>query len=103
MFKSVSGLVAYRQDFFLKFYPGWCDGGQMNGVKQYVRSLGDRHFMPAALRVALVVGTLLFAINHGGAAVRGQMTSGRWGSAGLTYVVPYLVSVHGQFINRSKK
>ncbi len=75
----------------------------MNVVKHYVQSLGDRHFMSTALRVALVVGTLLFAINHGGAVVRGQMTSGRWVSVGLTYVVPYLVSVHGQFINRRQK
>jgi hypothetical protein len=52
-----------------------------------------------AVRVALVIGTLLFVINHG-AAVRSGMTQARWLSAGLTYLVPYAVSIHGQYMGR---
>ncbi|NEP47338.1 MAG: hypothetical protein F6K65_00175 [Moorea sp. SIO3C2] len=57
--------------------------------------------MPTALRVALVVGSLLFVINHGSALLQGQMTQQRWISAGLTYMVPYLVNIHGQYTIRS--
>lgn len=55
----------------------------------FVRALGDRQFMPTAVRVAAVVGTLLFAINHGSAVMRGKMTRDRWISSILTYLVPY--------------
>lgn len=49
-----------------------------------------------ALRVALIVGTILFAINHGSAVIAHEMSYGRWVSALLTYVVPFMVSIHGQ-------
>ena len=49
-----------------------------------------------ALRVALCVGTLLFTINHGSALIDGDMTGDRWTSALLTYLVPFMVSIHGQ-------
>jgi hypothetical protein len=69
----------------------------MKAIKAYLASLVDPEFAPAALKVALVVGSLLFAINHGAAFVNRQMNSGRWVSVVLTYIVPYCVSVHGQF------
>ncbi|MEB3883352.1 nitrate/nitrite transporter NrtS [Lyngbya sp. CCY1209] len=55
-----------------------------------------------AVWVAAVVGTLLFAINHGCVLVKGQMTRDRWISAPLTYAVPYGVNVHGQLISRRR-
>ena len=51
-----------------------------------------------ALRVALVVGTILFAINHGAALTQGKMTKARWFSALLTDGVPYAVNIYGQYV-----
>lgn len=45
-----------------------------------------------ALRYALVVGTVLIAINHGDAILRGDLPPGRLLRIGLTTLVPYLVS-----------
>ncbi|MBH8576286.1 nitrate/nitrite transporter NrtS [Nostocaceae cyanobacterium CENA369] len=56
--------------------------------------------MPTAFKVALFIGSLLFTINHGWALLTGHMTSERWISGGLTYIVPYMVSIHGQYIGR---
>ncbi len=74
----------------------------MKDVWGYLVSLGDRDFIPTGLRTALVVGSLLFCINHGGAFWRGEMTTERWISVLLTYVMPYLVSVYGQYSYRRK-
>lgn len=49
-----------------------------------------------AIKVALVVGSVLFIINHAGAWLTGTMTTQRWVSAFLSYIVPYLVSIHGR-------
>lgn len=51
---------------------------------------------PATVRRALltsaVVGTLLIAINHGDAILRGDVGRGRLGRIALTALVPYVVS-----------
>lgn len=72
-------------------------------IKGYLFSLADRQLSPMAIRVALVVGSLLFLINHGAALVQGQMNRDRWLAAGLTYLVPYAVNIHGQYISRLRK
>ncbi|HBE19287.1 MAG TPA: hypothetical protein DEG17_20790 [Cyanobacteria bacterium UBA11149] len=64
--------------------------------------LFDRRFAPTAIKVALVIGSLLFAINHGYALVNGEMNNNRWISGLLSYLVPYLVNIHGRFISRSR-
>lgn len=74
----------------------------MKTVIQYLYSLFDRRFALTAFKVALIVGTILFAINHGWALLNGQMNRGRWLSAGFTYIVPYMVNVHGQYISSMK-
>ena len=56
--------------------------------------------MRMAVRVAIVVGSVLFTINHGLALMQGKMTKARWASALLTYCVPYAVSIHGQYVAR---
>jgi hypothetical protein len=71
--------------------------------KSYWQSLKDPKFAPTALRVALVIGSLLFIINHGAALGQRQMTRQRWLSGLLTYLVPYCVSIHGQYTNQSKR
>jgi hypothetical protein len=52
--------------------------------------------------VALIVGSLVFLINHGWAMLHGQMTPSRWVSGVLTYAVPYMVNIHGQYIRRKR-
>lgn len=44
------------------------------------------------IKVALVVGAILIAINHGDAILAGELSSDRYLKMGLTVLVPYLVS-----------
>ncbi|MEE8474856.1 MAG: nitrate/nitrite transporter NrtS [Myxococcota bacterium] len=48
--------------------------------------------MRRALGFAVVVGSVLIAINHGDAILAGDVNSGRWLKMGLTALVPYTVS-----------
>jgi hypothetical protein len=72
----------------------------MQAIQGYLAALVTPSLAVRGLRVALVIGTLLFVINHGAALRTGTMTQSRWISAGLTYLVPYAVSIHGQFMGR---
>jgi hypothetical protein len=74
----------------------------MRNIKGYIISLFDAELIPTGLKTALFVGTLLFLINHGAAFLRGDMSQERWVSVVLTYVMPYLVSVYGQYSYRRK-
>ena len=68
----------------------------------YLRSLFDPELVPTAVRVALIVGSIVFVINHGWALLQGQMSRARWVSGGLTYLVPYMVNIHGQYVSRKR-
>lgn len=72
-------------------------------VRDYLACLFDPGLAPIAIRVALTIGTLLFLINHGAALWKREMNADRWISACLTYVVPYCVNIHGQYIGRSRR
>ena len=73
----------------------------MNGsMKGFLLALVDREFYPSAIKVALVVGSLLFTINHGAALITGTLTTPRLFSGILTYIVPYIVNVQGQYSSR---
>ncbi|MFB6275528.1 MAG: nitrate/nitrite transporter NrtS [Halothece sp.] len=74
----------------------------MKPVLEFAQALVNPKLAPSAIRVALIVGTLLFAINHGSALVQGKMTRSRWVSAMLTYLVPYTVNIHGQFTSQKR-
>jgi hypothetical protein len=67
--------------------------------KKYFLCLVNPTMARSGVKVALVVGSLLFCINHGAALLKGEMERDRWISAALTYIVPYLVNIHGQFIS----
>lgn len=71
-------------------------------MKDFLKAWSGPKFRPTALRVALVVGSVLFIMNHGNAAINGKMSRDRWMAAFLTYLVPYTVSIHGQFSAHSK-
>lgn len=45
------------------------------------------------LKFAVVVGSVLIAINHGDAIMSGELTRTNYVKMGLTVVVPYVVSV----------
>jgi hypothetical protein len=53
-----------------------------------------------ALRVALVVGTILNLINHFDILLGAPVTGMTLGQIALTYVVPYCVSTHGQVFGK---
>ena len=72
-------------------------------VQGYLVALGDRRLMGQAIKVALLVGTVLLTINHGPALASGTMTPQRWGSALLTYLVPYAVNIHGQYTAMNRR
>jgi hypothetical protein len=48
--------------------------------------------------VALIVGTILFAINQLDVVVRGDATAVVWFKAALTYLVPFCVSNYGVLV-----
>jgi hypothetical protein len=60
-------------------------------------------FRSIALKVSLIVGSVLFLVNHGAAVIEGEMTTERWLSAAITYLVPYTVSVHGQYVAKLRR
>ncbi len=74
----------------------------MQAVQGYLVSLVDQKYAKTGLKTAALVGSLLFCINHGPALLRGEMNRERWASAALTYVMPYLVNVHGQYAYQRK-
>jgi hypothetical protein len=53
-----------------------------------------------AIRVALVVGTILNVINHFDLLLGAPLTRMAMIQIALTYVVPYCVSTHGQVFGR---
>lgn len=52
----------------------------------------------STLAVALVVGTVLFAINQLDVVVAGRAIGRLWLKVGLTYVVPFLVANYGLLV-----
>lgn len=57
-----------------------------------------RPHLRKTIRVALIVGTVLFAINQLDVVVRGAATPVVWIKAAVTYVVPFTVSNIGVLI-----
>jgi hypothetical protein len=69
----------------------------LRNLKNFCLAWVDPKFRPTALRVAVVVGSLLALINHGEAIWHREMTHSRWLAVIFTYLVPYTVNIHGQF------
>lgn len=53
--------------------------------------LARRH-LRATTRIAIVVGTVLFAINQLDVVLAGNASTATWVKSGVTYVVPFVVS-----------
>ena len=69
-------------------------------VKGYFASLIEPKLVTTAVKVALIVGSILFIINQGSALWQGEMSRERWISAAISYLVPYCVNIHGQYVSR---
>jgi hypothetical protein len=57
-------------------------------------ALRRRSVHARALRVALLVGSILALINHGDKLLAGTCEAPDWLRIGLTYCVPYIVSAY---------
>ena len=60
----------------------------------------DPRVIALAIKVALVVGTILNLINHFDLLLGTPLTRMTAIQVGLTYIVPYCVSTHGQVFGR---
>lgn len=63
----------------------------------------ERSIVKRALKIALIVGTLLTLINHGPALIEFHLTSRHYLQIALTYLVPYLVSTYSAVSARCDK
>ena len=63
-----------------------------------LRSMFNPVVMYAALRVAIVVGTLLSFINHYDLLLGVNITPNKMLQIVLNYCIPYIVSIHGQVL-----
>ena len=61
-------------------------------VRLYIKLARDPSVVRLALKYAVVVGTVLIAINHGDAVWRGEVELQRVARMALTTMVPYIVS-----------
>jgi len=57
-----------------------------------VRVVLHRPHLRATARIALIVGTVLFAINQLDVVLRGDATTATWVKGAVTYVVPFVVA-----------
>lgn len=64
-----------------------------NALTEWITLGCSKSTMGRGLKYAVVVGSVLIAINHGDALLHGDVTGRRLLQMGLTVVVPYWVSV----------
>jgi len=62
-------------------------------------ALGCRPLLRRSAGIALVVGTVLIAINQGDAIVGGRWSIALVWKVPLTYLVPFLVATWGALVN----
>jgi hypothetical protein len=77
--------------------PGW------STWREALRVVAYRPHLRRTIRIALVVGSVLFAINQLDVVLRGDATAIVWFKIGLTYVVPFCVSNAGILIATSTR
>lgn len=69
--------------------PTWATAGDIPRV------VFNRRSLTRTISVALVVGTVLFAINQLDVVMSGKATAGTWIKAATTYLVPFFVANYG--------
>ena len=68
-----------------------------------IKYLYKSEWVLSALKIAIIVGTILFSINHGKSVIENTMTPERWFSVVLSYLVPYTVYIIGKASNLKNK
>ncbi len=63
-----------------------------HGIRDRLRVARRPSVVKRALKYAVVVGSVLIAINHGGAILAGDLEWDRFARMALTTMVPYCVS-----------
>lgn len=77
--------------------PGWSTWRQAAAVCTHGPHLKN------TVRIAVVVGTILFSINQLDVVLAGRATLGVWLKVGLTYLVPFCVSNWGILVATRNK
>ena len=67
-------------------------------MNHFIQGMLHPHISRRALRVALIVGTILNVINHYELLIGSTVTIKELVQVALTYIVPYMVSTHGQLL-----
>jgi hypothetical protein len=62
-----------------------------------------RPHLTRTIRIALLVGTILFAINQLDVVIHGHATAFVWFKTGLTYCVPFCVANLGILVATSRR
>lgn len=68
-----------------------------------LRMVSYRPHLRKSVSVALIVGTILFCINHLDTVLRGEATTATWVKGALTYLVPFCVTNVGILIASRRK
>lgn len=63
-------------------------------MKRWLRIAGRRDVVQRSTKVAVLVGTILIAINYGDKIAAAQVGSSDYVKMALTYAVPYCVSTY---------
>jgi hypothetical protein len=66
--------------------PSW------SSPREAVRVVAHRPHLKATVRIALIVGTVLFVINQLDVVLSGNATTSTWVKGAITYLVPFVVS-----------
>ena len=66
--------------------------------REAARVVAHRPHLRKTVGVALVVGTVLFAINQLDVVLRGDATASVWIKSAVTYLVPFCVSNYGLLV-----
>ncbi len=83
------------------FAPGGSDA-QSERAKCLPCALLHRPMLKRSLIAALVVGTVLTALNQGDAIIQGQWANALYWKIPLTYCVPFIVASYGALANSKK-
>jgi hypothetical protein len=78
--------------------PNRSRAGSHDVVRDALRIVLQPDHLRRTLTIAVVVGTVLTAINHADVIARGDATSATLGKAALNYLVPFIVSNLGLLV-----
>jgi hypothetical protein len=68
------------------------------GWREAIGVIAYRPHLRKTVRIAAVVGTVLFCINQLDVVLRGDATTATWVKGAITYLVPFIVSNLGVLV-----